>query len=140
MENILSSLSLETGTVNDILIINSTWLKPLLLGAVKIFRHVTRYETPARERAFFAYTSLPAPFNGIRNCSYMEKIILSANSFSFHKLFYIECFFCLKFFPSDRMSGVFFVWSDNLWFWSDIVRCPTVILRSAVLLSIELQE
>ena len=23
----------------------------------------------------------------------------------------------------------FFIWSDNFWFWSDIVRCPTVILK-----------
>ena len=37
LENILSSLALETGIVNDILIINSTLLEPLLLGAVKIF-------------------------------------------------------------------------------------------------------
>ena len=27
------------------------------------------------------------------------------------------------------MCGVFFVWSDNFPFWSDIVRCLTVILR-----------
>ena len=35
-------------------------------------------------------------------------------------------------FPSGRMSGVFFVWSDKFWFRSDIVRCPTVILRPAM--------
>ena len=55
LENILSSLALETGIVNDILIINSTLLEPLLLGAVKNFCHVTIYETLARERVFFAY-------------------------------------------------------------------------------------
>ena len=38
-------------------------------------------------------------------------------------------YFCLKFCPPDRMSGVIFVWSDNLRCWSDIARCPTVILR-----------
>ena len=27
------------------------------------------------------------------------------------------------------MSGMFFIWSDNFLFWSDIVRSPTVILR-----------
>ena len=57
LENILSSLALETGTVNKILIINGMSLEPLLLGAVKIFCHVTRYETPARERVFFAYST-----------------------------------------------------------------------------------
>ena len=57
LENILSSLVLETGTVNNILVINSTSLEPLLLGAVKIFRHVPRCENPARERVFFAYST-----------------------------------------------------------------------------------
>ena len=57
LENILSSLALETGTVNNILVINSTSLEPLLLGTVKIFRHVTGYESPARERVFFAYST-----------------------------------------------------------------------------------
>ena len=33
LENILSSLALETGTVNNILIMNSMLLEPLLLGA-----------------------------------------------------------------------------------------------------------
>ena len=41
------------------LIINSTPLQPLLLGAVKILCQVTRYKTPARERAFFAYSTNP---------------------------------------------------------------------------------
>ena len=27
------------------------------------------------------------------------------------------------------MPGMFFVWSDNFQIWSDIVQCPTVILR-----------
>ena len=27
------------------------------------------------------------------------------------------------------MSGMFFIWSDNFLFWSDIVRSPTIILR-----------
>ena len=57
LENILSSLALETGIVYNILIINSTSLEPLLLGAVKISHHVTRYETPARERVFFAHST-----------------------------------------------------------------------------------
>ena len=58
--NILSSLALETGTVNNNLIINSTSLQPLPLGAVKVLHYVTMYamyETPARERVFFAYTT-----------------------------------------------------------------------------------
>ena len=38
-ENILSSLALETGTMNNNLIINSTSLQPLLLGAAMILRH-----------------------------------------------------------------------------------------------------
>ena len=64
---------------------------------VPIFRNVTRYETPARERVFFASyspnlyycsrrsgvdTFILASFNGIKNCSH-KKI----------KLFYIYCFF-----------------------------------------------
>ena len=57
LENILSSLALESGTVNNTPIINSTLLEPFLLDAIKVFRHVTRYETPARERAFFAYST-----------------------------------------------------------------------------------
>ena len=46
LENILSRLALETGTVNNNLIINSKSLQPLLLGAVTILRLVARYETP----------------------------------------------------------------------------------------------
>ena len=57
-ENILYSLVLETGTVNYNLIINSMSLQPLLLGAIKILHNVTRYETPARERVFFAYSTI----------------------------------------------------------------------------------
>ena len=57
LENILSSLALQTGTVKNILIINITSLEHLLLGAVKISHHVTRYETPTRERVFFAYST-----------------------------------------------------------------------------------
>ena len=57
LENILSSLALETGTVNNILIVNSMPFEPLLLGAVKIFRCETRYEIPARKRVFFAYAT-----------------------------------------------------------------------------------
>ena len=34
-------------------------------------------------------------------------------------------------FPSDRMSSVFFVWPYKFWFLSDIVQCPTIILRPA---------
>ena len=49
LENILSGLALETGTVNNNLISTSTLLQPLLLGAVKILRHVTRRETPAKK-------------------------------------------------------------------------------------------
>ena len=86
--NILSSLGLETATVSNNLIINSTSFQPLLAGAL---RHMTRYETPARERIFSAFstnsdhfckrlgidTFIPASFNGIRNSSRsrMEKII-----------------------------------------------------------------
>ena len=39
LENILSNLALETRTDNNNLIINSTSLQPLLLGAPKILRH-----------------------------------------------------------------------------------------------------
>ena len=46
LENILSRLAFETGTVNNNLIINSKSLQPLILGAVTILRHVARYETP----------------------------------------------------------------------------------------------
>ena len=49
LENILSSLALETETVNNNLAINSTSPQPLLLGAVKHLRFVTRYEIPVRE-------------------------------------------------------------------------------------------
>ena len=80
-----SSLALETGTVNNNLI--STLLQSLILGDIKIIRHVTRYETLTRERVLFAYsttscycskrlgidTFIPASFNGIRNCYHMEK-------------------------------------------------------------------
>ena len=93
LENILSNLALEMGTVNNNLIITGRLLQPLLLGAVKILHHVTRYETPARKRVFIAYstnsyhcskrsgidTFILASFNGIQNCTHMEKI----------KLFYI---------------------------------------------------
>ena len=53
LENILSSLALETGTVNDNLIINSTWLQPLPLGVVKILCHVTGLETMMGEKVIF---------------------------------------------------------------------------------------
>ena len=100
LKNINSSLALETGTMNDNLIINSTSLQPLDLSAAKILRPVTRYETLARERTFFAYSTnphqcserseidnfIPASFNEIRNCSNMEKI----------KSFCIQYFFCLQ--------------------------------------------
>ena len=36
LEKILSSLALETGTVNNYMIINNISLQPLLLGAIKI--------------------------------------------------------------------------------------------------------
>ena len=99
LENILSSLALESGTVNNNLIINSTSLQHSLLGAVKILHHVTKYGTPEIERVFFAYSTnsyhyskslgidafIPASFNVTRNCSHMEKI----------KLFYFQCFFLL---------------------------------------------
>ena len=39
LENIFSSLTLETGTMNNNLIINSTSLQPLVLSAAKILRH-----------------------------------------------------------------------------------------------------
>ena len=42
LESILSSLALETGTVNYNLILNSVLLQPLLLGAVKILYYVTK--------------------------------------------------------------------------------------------------
>ena len=81
----LSSLPVKTGTVNETLIINSTFFQLLLLGAVKILRHVTRYKTLARERVFFTYyyhcskisgldTFISALFDGIRNCTHMEKL------------------------------------------------------------------
>ena len=96
LENILSSLALETGTVDYNLIINSTSLQPLLLGAVKILRQVIRYKTLARERVFFAYitnpyhypkrsridTFIPTSFNGIINSFFTaQKIILKFNVF-----------------------------------------------------------
>ena len=82
LENITSSLALETETVNNNLIINSTLIQPLLLSVVKILRHVTRYKTPAREKVVFEYyinsyhcskrsgidAFIQASFNGIRNC------------------------------------------------------------------------
>ena len=39
LENIISSLALETGTINDNLIINNTSLQPLVLSAANILRH-----------------------------------------------------------------------------------------------------
>ena len=39
LENIFSSLTLETETVNNSVIINRTLLQPLLLGAAKILCH-----------------------------------------------------------------------------------------------------
>ena len=48
LENILSRLAFETGTVNNNLIINSKSLQPLLLGAVTILRHVQ--DTKLRRR------------------------------------------------------------------------------------------
>ena len=39
LENILSSLALETGTMNNNLIINSTLLQTLVLSATKILHH-----------------------------------------------------------------------------------------------------
>ena len=50
-KNILSSLALETGTVNNNLIIYGTLFQALLTGAIKILRRVTRYETPVREES-----------------------------------------------------------------------------------------
>ena len=50
-KNILSSLALETGTVNNNLIIYGTLFQALLFGAIKILRRVTRYETPVREES-----------------------------------------------------------------------------------------
>ena len=56
---------------------------------VPIFRNVTRYETPVRERVFFASyspnlyycsrrsgvdTFILASFNGIKNCSHIKKL------------------------------------------------------------------
>ena len=90
LENVLSSLALETRTVNNNLIITSTSLKPFLLGAVKILRHETRYETLARKRVFFAYstnswhcskttgidTFIRASFHKIQNSTHIEKIKL----------------------------------------------------------------
>ena len=55
--NLDYSLALETRTVNNNLIISSTSLQPLLLGAAKILHHVARWETSARERASFAYST-----------------------------------------------------------------------------------
>ena len=84
LENILSNLALETGTVNNNLIITGMLLQPLLLGAIKILLHVTRYEAPVRKRVFIAYstnsyhcskssiidTLIPASFKGIWNCAH----------------------------------------------------------------------
>ena len=39
LENILSSLALETGTMNNNVIINSTLLQPLVVSAAKTLRH-----------------------------------------------------------------------------------------------------
>ena len=57
-ENILSSLALETGTMNNNLVINKTSIQLLLLGA-EDFTSLTRYETLVRERIFFAYSTNP---------------------------------------------------------------------------------
>ena len=109
-----SSLALETETVNNNLIMNSTSLHPLLLDVLKILRHVTRYETLARERILFAYFTnpyqcskrleidnfIPAFFNGIKNCSHVAKI----------KLFCIQCFFlfvCKWWRKNERLRVIF---------------------------------
>ena len=89
LENILSSLALETETVNKNLIINNTWLQTSPLVTIKVLRHVNRYETPVRERDIFAYSTnlyhcskrlgiddfIWASFNEIRNHSHMDKMI-----------------------------------------------------------------
>ena len=61
---------------------------------------MTRSENPVKERVFFAYSThsyycskrsgidafILASFNGIKNCSHVEKIISSASSLSVYKL------------------------------------------------------
>lgn len=54
--NIFPGLALKTGSANNNLIIQSTSFEPLPLITVNILPHVTKYETPARKRAFFAYS------------------------------------------------------------------------------------
>ena len=90
LENILSSLVLETETVNNSLVNNVTPLQPLLLGAVKFLLRVTRYETLVRETVFFAYSNIlyncskrsgidtfsPASFNETRNCLHWKNWII----------------------------------------------------------------
>ena len=121
--NIFPSLALETGSANNNLIIQSTSFEPLPLTTVNILPHVTKYETPARKRAFFAYspdsyyclkrsgidTFTPASFNGITNCWHMEGNISSSNSSSFYKLFYIKCFFfvCVWWCKNEWFSIIF---------------------------------
>ena len=115
MEKVLSSLVLETGTVNNNLIITSTSLQPLLLGVAKILHHTTRCETPARIRVFFAYstncyhcfkrsgiyTFIPACFRGIWNCTQWKKLnYFTLNVFSLFagddvKTSDFELYFCI---------------------------------------------
>ena len=121
LKNIISTLALETGTVNNNLIIYSMLLQTLLLVAVKIYCHMTRYKTLAKERVYFAYstnsyhgskrsgvdTFIPVPFNGIRNCSHMEKV----------KLFYIQCFFfCLVTDDDVKMNDLELHFCKNFWY------------------------
>ena len=100
LENILSSLALETGTVNNNLMINSTSLQPLGLAAAKILCHVTRYETLAKGRIFFSYSTNPyqcskrseidnssqLPLTGLETAHMWERI----------NYFALNVFFCLQ--------------------------------------------
>ena len=49
---------------------------------------------------------------------YQNKLKVSSDIFNLwldRSIIWSEIQFCLEFFPSDRMSRKFFVWSDNLW-------------------------
>ena len=94
LESILSSLALETGTMNDNLIINSTSLQPLVLNAARILHHWldTKLwrEIACSTNPYQCFKRLdidnfiPASFNRVRNCSHMEKL----NYFGFIVFFF----------------------------------------------------
>ena len=61
------------------------------------------------KRVFFAYStnSYHTFISAYFNCSHMEKVISSANSLLFYKLFYMQCFFCLQVMTLNAWFRVF---------------------------------